>query len=127
MIKRTRVKEYLELVHTNMYGTFSVHVWGGYRYFITFSNDYFRFGYVHRKFDALDTFIEFKAGSNNLFGIHTKSLQLDQVDMSSNFDSFCWSIGLFSSFVHQGLYCKMNKWKEDIKVSITNQVEGMSA
>ena len=127
MIKRTRVKEYLELVHTNMYGTFSVHAWEGYRYFITFINDYFRFGYVHRKSDALDTFIEFKVGSNNLLGIHTKSLQLDQVDMSSKFDSFCWSIGLFSSYVHQGLYCKMNKWKEDIKVSITNQVEGMSA
>ena len=89
MIKRTRVKEYLELVHTNMYGTFSVHVWGGYRYFITFSNDYFRFGYVHRKSDALDTFIEFKARSNNLLGIHTKSFQLYQVDMSGKFDSFC--------------------------------------
>ena len=29
--------------------------------FITFSDDYSRFGYVHRKFDVLDTFIEFKA------------------------------------------------------------------
>ena len=76
----------------NMYETFSVHAWGGYGYFITFNNDYSRFGYVHRRSDALDIFIEIKARSDNLLGIHTKSLQLDQGDMSSKFDSFCWSM-----------------------------------
>ena len=91
MIKRTRAKECLQLMHTDMYGNFSVHAWKGYGYFITFSDDYSRFGYVHRRSDALDTFIEFKAGSDNLLGIHTKSLQLDQGDMSSKFNSFCWS------------------------------------
>ena len=29
MTKRTRAKECLKLVHTNMYGTFSVHAWEG--------------------------------------------------------------------------------------------------
>ena len=42
---------------------FSVHVWGEYGYFIIFSDDYSRFGYVDRKSNALDTFIEFKAKS----------------------------------------------------------------
>ena len=74
MTKRTKAKECLELVHTNIYGTFIVHAWGGYGYFITFSDDYSWFGYVHRKSNALDTFIEFKVRSNNLLGIHTKSL-----------------------------------------------------
>ena len=74
MTKRTRAKEYLELVHHNMYGPFSVHSWGGYGYFINFSDDYSRFEYIHWRFDALDTFIEFKAGSDNLLGIHYKSL-----------------------------------------------------
>ena len=41
---------------------------GKYRYFITFSDDYSRFGCAHRESDALDTFIEFKAGSDNLLG-----------------------------------------------------------
>ena len=49
----TRTKECLELMHTDMYGSFSVHAWGGYGYFITFNDDYSKFGYVHRKFDAL--------------------------------------------------------------------------
>ena len=44
MTKRTRAKEYSELVHIEMYGIFSVHTWGGYGYFITFSNDYSRLG-----------------------------------------------------------------------------------
>ena len=73
MTKRTKVKEFLELVHTNTYETFRVHAWGRYRYFITFSDDYSRFGYVHRKSDALDTLIEFKVGSNNLYWIYTPS------------------------------------------------------
>ena len=77
MTKRTKAKECLELVHTNIYGTFIVHAWGGYGYFITFSDDYSWFGYVHRKSNGLDTFIELKAGSDNLFDIYTKSLRLD--------------------------------------------------
>ena len=43
MTKRTKTKECLELVHTNMYGTLSVHAWGGYGYFITFSDYYSKF------------------------------------------------------------------------------------
>ena len=74
MTKKTRAKECLVLVHTNMYAIFSVHAWEGYGYFITFNDDYSRFEYVHRKSDALDTFIELKMGSDNLLGIHTKSL-----------------------------------------------------
>ena len=119
MTKKTIAKECLELVHTNTYETFRVHAWGRYRYFITFSDDYSRFGYVHRRYDALDTFIEFKAGSDNLLGIHTKSLLLDQGDMSSKFDSFHWSMRLFPSYVHRGLYCKIKRWKEDIKLGWT--------
>ena len=100
MTKRTRAKEYSKLMHIEMYGIFSVHTWGGYGYFTTFSNDYSRFGYIHRKFDALDTFIEFKAGLDYLFGIYTKSLQLDQGDISSKFESFCCGTRLFSNYVY---------------------------
>ena len=57
-----------------MYDIFSIHVKGEYGYFITFSDDYSRFGYVYRKFDAFDTFILLKVGLDNLLGVHTKSL-----------------------------------------------------
>ena len=50
-------------MHTQVCGPFNVDAHAGYKYFITFRNDYSRFGYMymmHRKFDALDKFIEFK-------------------------------------------------------------------
>ena len=73
MTKRIRAKECLESVHTNMYITFSIYAWERYEYFIIFSGDYSRFEYVHRRYDALHTFIEFKARSDNLL----KSLPLE--------------------------------------------------
>ena len=45
MIKRPfttkgyRAKECLELVHTDVCGPFNVYAWGGYEYFIMFTND----------------------------------------------------------------------------------------
>ena len=42
MTKKIKAKECLELVHTDMYGNFSVHAWEGYGYFI--ADDYSRFG-----------------------------------------------------------------------------------
>ena len=53
----------------------NVHTWEGHGYFITFSDDYSKFGYVYRISNEVDTFIIFKVG-------------LDQGDMSSKFDSF---------------------------------------
>ena len=82
MTKSTRAKECLELMHTDMYGIFIVHGWGGYGYFITFSDDYSKFGYVYRISNEVDTFIIFKVG-------------LDQGDMSSKFDFFCWTQDYF--------------------------------
>ena len=116
MTKKTKTKEYLELMHTNTYRTFSIHSWEGYEYFITFSDDHTRFGYVYKKSDASDKFFEFKVGLNNLLGIHTKLFRLDHGCMLSKFDSFHWSTRLYPCYVHQGLYCKMEKWKEDIKL-----------
>ena len=48
-------------------------------------DEYSRFGYVHRKFDALDSF---KKEWDNLLGKHIKALQLDQDSLSSRFNSF---------------------------------------
>ena len=61
-------------MHIDMYGTFGAHASGGYGYFITFNDDYSRFGYVYRKSNALDKFIEFKAKSDNLLGKYIKAL-----------------------------------------------------
>ena len=66
--KGYRAKKCLKLVHTNLCGSFNVNRCGGYEYFITFMDDYSRFGYVylmHRKFNVLDKIIEFKVELKN--------------------------------------------------------------
>ena len=57
-----------------MHEPFSVHAWGGYGYCINFSDDYSKFGYVCRKSNALDKFIEFKAELDNILGINIKTV-----------------------------------------------------
>ena len=44
--KRVRVEECLDLIHSYVYGPFSVHARSGYEYFITFIDDYSRYGCV---------------------------------------------------------------------------------
>ena len=64
-------------MHTQVCGPFNVDAHAGYKYFITFRNDYSRFGYMymmHRKFDALDKFIEFKVKLENQLGKRIKAL-----------------------------------------------------
>ena len=90
--KRHRTKECLELMNTDVYRTFGVHTQTGYGYFITFIDKCSRFGYVylvHKKFNALDKFIEFKEESDNLLCKHIKEVQLDRSGefVSSRFDS----------------------------------------
>ena len=78
--KGVRAEGCLDLIHSDVCGPFSVHGRGGYEYFITFTNDYSRYGYVYlmkKKSDALDKFKEFKAESEKQFERHIKSLRSD--------------------------------------------------
>ena len=100
-VKGYRDKECLELVHTDVCGLFNVHAWELYEYFITFTDDYSRFGYVyliHRKSDALDKFIEFKAKSEYQLGKCIKALKSNQGGeyISTRFDSFLKDHGIIS-------------------------------
>ena len=76
--KGVRAKEYLKLVHIDVHEPFDVQACEGHEYFITFTYDLSRYGYVylmHRKFDFLDKFKEFKEESKNRLGNHLKALQ----------------------------------------------------
>ena len=66
---------------------FCVYAWivWVFHYFI---NKYFKFGYVHRKFDALDTFIEFKVDQITYWVSILGTLIGSKWCMSSKFDSF---------------------------------------
>ena len=56
--------KYLDLIHTDIYGPLIPTALGGYKYFITFIDDFSRYGHVkliHEKFDSLNVFKAFKA------------------------------------------------------------------
>ena len=62
--KGTRAKEPLQLIHSDVYGPLNVQARGGYEYFISFNDDYSRYGYIYlmrRKSEAFEKFKEFRA------------------------------------------------------------------
>ncbi|XP_024038280.1 uncharacterized protein LOC112097327 [Citrus clementina] len=62
--KGVRATVPLELVHTDVCGPINVQARGGYEYFITFTDDYSRYGYVYlmrHKSEALEKFKEYRA------------------------------------------------------------------
>ena len=68
MQKSRKAQELLELVHTDVYGPMLAQAKGGYEYFITFTDDYSRYGYVYlmrRKSEAFEKFKEFRAEVEN--------------------------------------------------------------
>ena len=78
--KGYRAKEILDLVHTDLCGPISTSARGGYEYFVTFIDDYSRYGYIylmHHKSKTFTKFKEFKAEVENHRGKSIKSLRSD--------------------------------------------------
>ena len=79
--KGNRAKDLLELVHTDVCGPINVKARGGYEYFITFTDDYSRYGYIylmHRKSEAFEKFKEFRAEAEKQLGKSIKILRSDR-------------------------------------------------
>ena len=60
--KGLRAEQPLELIHNDVCGSFSTQARGGYEYYVTFIDDYSRYGYVylmHRKSKTFEKFKEF--------------------------------------------------------------------
>ncbi|TYK26813.1 gag/pol protein [Cucumis melo var. makuwa] len=64
-----KAKEPLELIHSDLSGPMNVKARGGFEYFISFIDDYSRYGYLYLiedKSEALEKFKEYKAEVENL-------------------------------------------------------------
>ncbi|KAL5810596.1 hypothetical protein ACOSQ4_027164 [Xanthoceras sorbifolium] len=80
--KCLRAKEPLKLIHTDVCGSMNVRARGGYEYYVTFIDDYSRYGYVYlmqRKSETFKKFKEFRTEVENQLGKTIKSLQSDRV------------------------------------------------
>ena len=105
--KGLRAKEPLELVHTDLCGPMNVKAWGGYEYFISFIDDYSRYGYIylmHYKSQALEKFKEFKTEVENQLGKTIKTLRSDRGGeyMDLHFQDYLIEFGIKSQLTVPG-------------------------
>ena len=78
--KGERVNRLLDLMHIDVCGPMSVHVRGGFVYFITFIYDYSQYEYLYLmryKSEAFEKFKEFRDEVEKQLGRSIKSLRSD--------------------------------------------------
>ena len=93
----------MELVHTDVCGPMTIQAGGGYEYFITFTYDYSRYGYIYlmrHKSEAFEKFQEFKAEAEKQLGLCIKQLQSDQDSeyLFGEFKSYLAQKGIFFNY-----------------------------
>ena len=76
-----RTKELLGLIHTDVCGPMTTQAYGGYSYFITFTDDFSRYGFVYlmkHKSDAFEKFLEYQSMVEKQTGKSIKILRSDR-------------------------------------------------
>lgn len=77
---KSKTKNKLELIHTDLCGPMSTHSWGGALYLLTFTDDFTRktFGFLLKsKSEVFSKFVEFKHHVENQTGLKIKTLRSD--------------------------------------------------
>ncbi|KAJ9555886.1 hypothetical protein OSB04_010500 [Centaurea solstitialis] len=96
-----RATNLLEIIHTDVCGPFSHVARGGYRYFITFTDDFSRYGYVYlmrHKSESFERFREFHNEVQNQLGKKIKFLRSNRGGeyLSDEFDNHLMECGIIS-------------------------------
>jgi hypothetical protein len=76
-----RASDLLELIHTDVCGPMSTTARGGFQYFITFTDDFSRYGYIYlmrHKSESFEKFKEFQNEVQNQLGKTIKFLLYDR-------------------------------------------------
>ena len=105
--KGYRATKPLELVHTDVCGPINVQARGGYEYFVTFTDDYSRYGYIYlmrQKSETFTKFREYKAEAEKQLGLHIKELRSDRGGeyLSGEFKSYLTQEGIVSQLSAPG-------------------------
>ena len=127
--KGNRATIQLELVHIDVCGPMSVQARGGYEYFITFIDDYSRYGYVYlmrHKSEAFDKFREYKAEAEKQLGIHIKQLRSDRGGeyLSGELKSYLAREGIISQLSSPGTP-QQNGVSERRNITLLDMVRSM--
>ena len=71
-----RATDLLEIIHTDVCGPTSIEARGGYRYFLTFTDDLSRYGYVYL---MKETFYKFKEFQSNVVNHRNKKIKVSTI------------------------------------------------
>ncbi|KAJ9543849.1 hypothetical protein OSB04_023556 [Centaurea solstitialis] len=96
-----RANDLLGIIHTDVCGPFSHEARGGYRYFITFTDDFSRYGYVYlmrHKSETFERFKEFQSEVQNQLDKKIKFLRSDRGGeyLSQEFNNHLIECGIVS-------------------------------
>ena len=102
-----RVSDLLELIHSDVCGPMSTTARGGFHYFITFTDDFSRYGYVYlmkHKSETFEKFKEFQSEVENQRGKKIKALRSDRGGeyLSHEFSNHLKSCGIVSQLTPPG-------------------------
>ena len=129
-----RAGDLLGLIHTDVCGPMSSNARGGFQYFITFTDDYSRFGYVYlmkHKSESFEIFRIFQNEVQNQLGKTIKVLRSDRGGeyLSQEFDNHLKSCGIVSELSPpgtpqwNGVSERRNRTLLDMVRSMMSQVE----
>jgi transposase InsO family protein len=105
--KGERAKDLLELIHSDVCGPMSQSARNGYRYFITFTDDYSRYGYVYlmrNKSESFEKFKEYKNEVENQLDKRIKALRTDRGGeyLSNEFSTYLKECGIVPQLTPPG-------------------------
>ena len=130
--KGERASDLLCLIHTDVCGPLSTSAKGGYSYFLTFTDDFSRYGYVYLmryKSKTFEKFKEFKNEVQNQLGKSIKAIRSDRGGeyLSQEFDKHLKEYGIVSQLTllrtpqWNGVFERRNKTLLDMVRSMMNQ------
>ena len=102
-----RASDLLGLIHIDVYGPISLISRGGYQCFITFTDEFSRYGYIYllrHKSESFEKFKLFKNEVQNQLGKNIKTLRSDRGGeyLTQNFDDHLKDCGIVSQFTPPG-------------------------
>ncbi|KAK8547631.1 hypothetical protein V6N12_031765 [Hibiscus sabdariffa] len=105
--KGERASDLLGLIHSDVCGPMNTQPRAGFQYFITFTNDFSRYGYIYlmrHKSEALERFKEFKNEVQNQHGKSIKALRSNRGGeyLSQDFDELLKECGIVSQLTPPG-------------------------
>ena len=87
-----QANDLLEIIHTDVCGPTSIEAHGGYHYFLTFTDDLSRCGYIYLMKHKSETFEKFKEFQSEVENHHNKKIKFLQSDHGGEYLSYEFGI-----------------------------------